>query len=915
MGVHREAAARPWSLLAATSAVMACLAMLVTRLLPDASAMWDIAWTAASVSALAGVVLARRSADGPCRAHWAWWAAAAMCWLAGQLAWDLFGIIGSPQSPNVADAGWSGFALLAMIGVVRAPGASRSVRVVALVEALPLVAAAVALTFSQLWPAASASSLPLAPRISALVYPAVYVSAAVLTLQALIGGTLATLRRSAPGLVLCGLVAQALAFSLWSVQLLDQTYQPGRSPLDPLWVFGLLAIAAGGFLASRRPTPPMLAEEPSRWGGVLPAVTFGLLVAALVRARLHHYPAGATTTLQAGLLFSGLALIVRGGLLESRLRSLLGRERAARAHLAERESELARLNERLVEDSRRDPLTGMRNRRALSEDLVEFEASGRERPQSFAFALCDVDRFKAYNDSMGHLAGDQALRAVAATVRGVLRDGDAAYRFGGEELLLVLRDTGEQEALAVVERVRAAVEAAALTHPQGIGRRLTVSIGVAAGADEPSALLERADAALYDAKSGGRNRVVLGRAAGGHAERKRAREPFSDEPLPRHLQAMLTISRASSRGGAIGVLEALAEAIRSELSFQVVAVNLLDERREQLEVVVVLGDPEAREALLGTANPWSEWEDVLTSGHDRCGAIWLPEGSHDWSDDTTVWTPVMSAPFGPDSWHPLDMLLLPLRSAAGEILAVVSVDQPLTGRRPSDADLRVLMAVADHAGLALEAAQRDSGLRSPALDQPWELRLAAVMLLAETLDLRDQGTGRHSRTVGDYARATAVELGLPPERVETIYAAGVLHDLGKLGIPDAILHKAGPLDEREWREIKRHPEIGARILEHAGMGELAHWVRTHHERIDGRGYPDGLEPAEVPIEARILSVADAYEAMTADRPYRRGMPADEARSELLRCAGTQFDRDVVEAFLRALHGQSDLNEDDVQEAA
>jgi diguanylate cyclase (GGDEF)-like protein len=638
-------------------------------------------------------------------------------------------------------------------------------------------------------------------------------------------------------------------------------------------------------------------------------------VAALARARLHHYPAGATITLQAGLVFSGLALVVRGGLLERRLRALLTRERAARAHLAERESELARLNERLVEDSRRDPLTGMRNRRALSEDLVELEAASRERSHFFAFALCDVDRFKAYNDSMGHLAGDQALRAVAATVRGVLRDGDAAYRFGGEELLLVLRGAGEQEALAVVERVRAAVEAAALPHPQGIGGRLTVSIGVAAGADEPGSLLERADAALYDAKSAGRNRVVLGGAADGHVVRKRAREPFSDEPLPRHLQAMLTISRASSGGGAIGVLEALAEAIRSELSFQVVAVNLLDEAREQLEVVVVLGDPEARQALFGTVNPWSEWEEVMTSGHERCGAIWLPQGTHDWSDDTTVWTPIMSAPVGSDSWHPLDMLLLPLRSAAGDILGVVSVDQPLTGRRPSDADLRVLMAVADHAGLALEAAQRDTGLRSAAMDQPWELRLAAVMLLAETLDLRDQGTARHSRTVGNYARATAVALGLPPDRVDTIYAAGVLHDLGKLGIPDAILHKPGPLDEWEWREIKRHPEIGARILEHAGMGELAHWVRTHHERMDSRGYPDGLQPAEVPIEARILSVADAYEAMTADRPYRHGMPAEEARAELLRCAGTQFDREVVLAFLRALDGESDLERSDVQDAA
>ena len=113
----------------------------------------------------------------------------------------------------------------------------------------------------------------------------------------------------------------------------------------------------------------------------------------------------------------------------------------------------------------------------------------------------------------------------------------------------------------------------------------------------------------------------------------------------------------------------------------------------------------------------------------------------------------------------------------------------------------------------------------------------------------------------------------------------MLHDLGKLGIADAILHKPGALDESEWKEIVRHPEIGARILEHAGMRDIAGWVRAHHERVDGRGYPKGIGGEEIPLEARILAVADAYEAMIADRPYRAGMPAATACEELIRCAG------------------------------
>ncbi len=145
------------------------------------------------------------------------------------------------------------------------------------------------------------------------------------------------------------------------------------------------------------------------------------------------------------------------------------------------------------------------------------------------------------------------------------------------------------------------------------------------------------------------------------------------------------------------------------------------------------------------------------------------------------------------------------------------------------------------------------------------------MLLAETLDLRDAGTARHSRTVGEYARRTAIALGLPADKVERIHAAGVLHDLGKLGVADAILHKPDTLDEAEWKEIARHPEIGARILEHAGMSDIAGWVRAHHERIDGRGYPNGAERGEeIPLEARILAVADAYEAMIAGPPVPRG---------------------------------------------
>jgi diguanylate cyclase (GGDEF)-like protein/putative nucleotidyltransferase with HDIG domain len=179
-------------------------------------------------------------------------------------------------------------------------------------------------------------------------------------------------------------------------------------------------------------------------------------------------------------------------------------------------------------------------------------------------------------------------------------------------------------------------------------------------------------------------------------------------------------------------------------------------------------------------------------------------------------------------------------------------------------------------------------------------QIAAVLILAETLDLRDSGTAQHSQTVGRLCERIATALGLEPEHVERVRLAGLLHDLGKIGVADPILRKPGALNDAEWAEMRKHPELGARILSGANLDDLSAWVLAHHERPDGRGYPSGLAGDAIPLEARILAVADSFEAMTSDRVYRAGMPVEDAIEELRRCAGTQFDSDVVEAFLGVL---------------
>jgi diguanylate cyclase (GGDEF)-like protein/putative nucleotidyltransferase with HDIG domain len=181
-----------------------------------------------------------------------------------------------------------------------------------------------------------------------------------------------------------------------------------------------------------------------------------------------------------------------------------------------------------------------------------------------------------------------------------------------------------------------------------------------------------------------------------------------------------------------------------------------------------------------------------------------------------------------------------------------------------------------------------------------QAQLATVLGLAEALDVRDTGTARHSQTVGHYSELMARTLGLGREHVERVRLAGVLHDIGKIGVPDSILSKPGPLTEDEFAQMRKHPEIGARILGGSGLEDIRRWILAHHERPDGRGYPHRLIDEEVPVEAKILAVADAYEAMTSDRVYRQAIGEQAAREELSRHSGTQFDPRVVEAFLSVL---------------
>jgi HD-GYP domain-containing protein (c-di-GMP phosphodiesterase class II) len=175
-------------------------------------------------------------------------------------------------------------------------------------------------------------------------------------------------------------------------------------------------------------------------------------------------------------------------------------------------------------------------------------------------------------------------------------------------------------------------------------------------------------------------------------------------------------------------------------------------------------------------------------------------------------------------------------------------------------------------------------------------RYRAAASLAKAVDARDTYTGSHSERVSELSALIATRLGLDPEQIELTRLAASLHDLGKLAIPEEILRKPGLLTDSERLVLERHPQIGFRMLDSLGVDPVADLVLHHHERWDGAGYPDGLGAEQIPLGARIIFVADAYDAMTSDRIYRPRRSSAAALAELERCAGTQFDPGIVAAF-------------------
>ncbi|MBI3398259.1 MAG: GAF domain-containing protein [Deltaproteobacteria bacterium] len=237
-----------------------------------------------------------------------------------------------------------------------------------------------------------------------------------------------------------------------------------------------------------------------------------------------------------------------------------------------------------------------------------------------------------------------------------------------------------------------------------------------------------------------------------------------------------------------------------------------------------------------------------------------------------------------------DMACVPVK-VKDKTIGVLEAINRLEGVFTED-DIKLFQLFSNQVAIALDNARLYEEIR--------ETFFATAEALAEAIEKRDTYTGGHTKRVVHYSLAAAQYLNLLPRDLELLKLSAILHDIGKIGVEDRVLRKPGKLDDEEARLMKMHPSIGADIMQHIKrLKDIIPGMKYHHERNDGKGYPDGLRGGDIPIIARIIAVADAYDAMTTDRSYRNKLPHRAAIDEIQKEAGVQFDREVAEAFVRA----------------
>jgi diguanylate cyclase (GGDEF)-like protein len=551
----------------------------------------------------------------------------------------------------------------------------------------------------------------------------------------------------------------------------------------------------------------------------------------------------------------------------------------SQAQLKEKSALLERALQAERENARRDPLTGVLNHAAIVEELRSLISdSGEGTP--CAIAMIDVDDLKAINDTFGHQVGDAVLVAVADAIA---RDGALVGRYGGDEFVAVLPGADRNAAERYRERVLQTLAGTVLCDPEtGSSVQASASVGLAAYPTEAGRieeLIDLADSGMYGAK---RQRPVSSTSMA-------VSQPLGDERAAKMVGEIVPL--LTSPGELSDKLRLVAHRLSVAAGYDAVSFTLFAADPKEPTVVNTFGRLPKK-----MLNAWKE--QLSKPGHDECPIrllmrqgrpLILSEPQHDQrlterERGVLRAAGIRSAMIAPMLWQ-------------NELIGSLSV----AAKRESafaPRDAQFLVAVASQVSAIVRMGALVEGLQS-ASDRLAEAQAETVMLLAASAEAHDEPTGAHLQNVCAITEALAGELGYSERDAKELGLAAVLHDIGKIRVPDIVLSNAGELTDNEWDLLRQHTVWGAEFLAGRPGFELAATIaRSHHERWDGSGYPDGLSGEAIPESVAIVSVADAFDAMTSDRPYRGARSIARALNEIVDCSGTQFSPRVVRALVR-----------------
>jgi response regulator RpfG family c-di-GMP phosphodiesterase len=393
------------------------------------------------------------------------------------------------------------------------------------------------------------------------------------------------------------------------------------------------------------------------------------------------------------------------------------------------------------------------------------------------------------------------------------------------------------------------------------------------------------------------NRDLVGMLKATNAELQRHKDELKHEVVRTSESLLSTNHRLEQRVQQLKTIMKLTEAITSILDLDRLldfCLRLLGREMNVENSSLMLTQPDG-DTLVVKAGYGPRAEKVMGQERELGDGVagWVAEYKEPLLITDVERSPIFATEFA-ESYEGKSFLSVPL-VLQERTLGALNLTGKTGGEPFTESDREFVLAIAGQIAVAIENAGLYDTIRRNSL--------SAVQALAESLEARDPYTSGHSTRVTDYAVRVAKALGVSRSSIDTLRCACRLHDIGKLGISEAILHKNGPLSEDEWAMIQEHPGRGERIIHSLGfLGRAKPVVRHHHERWDGGGYPDGLRSQEIPFLTRILSVADCYDAMTSQRPYRSAMSRFEALAELDSGKARQFDPAVVEQFARVIEG-------------